>query len=83
MNSFEGVAGYSRHIDLGTSVGSEYAKVHNPRNQRLGRNGRHGWIELVEVCNLNVVAGGFVKVWTKCLEFMLKVLSADFFARPV
>ena len=50
------------------------------RNQRLARNGGHGWIELVEICNLSFVSRAFVKILRKCLEFVLKVRSADLFA---
>ena len=37
-------------------------------------------MELVEICNLSPVAGGFVKIWGKCLECVLKVCSAALIA---
>ena len=43
---------------------------------RLGAawwNGGHGWLELVEICHLSYVAGGFVKIWRKYFECVLKV----------
>ena len=44
------------------------------------RNGGHGWIELVEICNLSSIAEGFGKVWGRPPKRGWKVRSGDLIA---